>query len=405
MRSVASSLLSNNAFFIEFQGYLSNHAKHAIVALERLNAKESRVQYYWDEYTTLTPYGLTLKPSKPWKDIALEPSVHNKEWFRSLRGKKEQWQEMCMYLEEERINRFGGSADKLVQEYAPDLLGGIAGALTHGIIHLGWGIDASNDWMTVEGLAYLNFCYLGVDESKLTVSGDDATAGPMKALENVAREFHIQSLAENWVDKTKKTYNDKKNFHPELVVAGFQWELSKLLEAPHEVATTVPAILSQGSLDDLWKQWYHTVTWIYLATRDEKGVGNFLVLHLVTSLWGLEHVCRVINKEEVTRQALQEFYASAVCLLAASAGGFPTENTLQSIQTTFPLNSRDDASEFDWTPVVERGIQETEEHNIKLVYVMRELWNRYDRWQGFSTAADSFTTTPNIGPASKSYKA
>ena len=63
------------------------------------------------------------------------------------------------------------------------------------------------------------------------------------------------------------------------------------------------------------------------------------------------------------------------------------------------------ASDFDWTDIVQRGIAEEEEHNIKLVYVARELWKRYGKWSGFSEAANSFTVTPSIGPASTSFAA
>lgn len=46
--------------------------------------------------------------------------------------------------------------------------------------------------------------------------------------------------------------------------------------------------------------------------------------------------------------------------------------------------------------MVARGIAEVEEHNIKLVYVMRELWKRYGYWVGFAEAAQAFTLTPNV---------
>ena len=53
---------------------------------------------------------------------------------------------------------------------------------------------------------------------------------------------------------------------------------------------------------------------------------------------------------------------------------------------------------------MEKGIAETEEHNIKLVYIMRELSNRYGGWSGFAEAAMAFTLTPNIGPESTEFK-
>ena len=139
----------------------------------------------------------------------------------------------------------------------------------------------------------------------------------------------------------------------------------------------------------------------YLATRDEKGNGNFLVLHSITSLWALEKVCQAIGDPSVDRQALKQFYASLVCLLSASSGGFPGADILKKTQEKFPSRQVDDPESFDWSPTVARAIHETEEHNIKLVYVMRALSERYNHWIGFSEAARFFVLTPNIGSGFK----
>lgn len=152
LKQVSQRLLADRTYDIEFNGYLSNHAKHAIVALDRLEAPDVRIQEYWDQYTLSTPYGISLhKLETPWDSA--EPA--SAEDWETWRGKKVGWQEMVKFLDEQNKN-----SNDLVTEYAPDLLGGIAGALTHGIIHLGWGVDAESPWMIQEGLAYLNFCYL-----------------------------------------------------------------------------------------------------------------------------------------------------------------------------------------------------------------------------------------------------
>jgi hypothetical protein len=396
---LAQKLYANRSWNIEFQGYLSNHAKHAIVALDKLGAPETRIQEYWDQYTTLTPYNLELeKVPKPWDQV--KPAT-NEDW-KTLRGKKEHFQELCVYLDEQRKDHHDGDVQSLVRDYAPDLLGGIAGALTHGIIHLGWGLDAKSNWMTVEGLAYLNFCHLGVDESEFQDNAVDEKT-PMQSMTRIAQEWKANSLGETWVAASKAKF--KENFHPELVVAGFQWQLSKVLATPHPVATKLPTWLSTSNLEHIWKDLYQTCLWIYLATRDPEGNGNFLILHLLTSLWGLEQVCRVIDDPIVERKALKQFYASLICLLAASSGGFPTVESLQKVQTEFPLTEMDDKETFDWARTVSRALQEVEEHNIKLVYVLKELWNRYGQWHGFSEAASYFTLTPNIGPSSPTFKA
>ena len=51
-----------------------------------------------------------------------------------------------------------------------------------------------------------------------------------------------------------------------------------------------------------------------------------------------------------------------------------------------------------WQEITDRARAEDEEHNIKLVYVCRELWRRYGHWRGFRAAAETFIATPSIGP-------
>eukprot|EP00540_Astrosyne_radiata_P023030 CAMPEP_0116867180 /NCGR_PEP_ID=MMETSP0418-20121206/26471_1 /TAXON_ID=1158023 /ORGANISM="Astrosyne radiata, Strain 13vi08-1A" /LENGTH=323 /DNA_ID=CAMNT_0004502957 /DNA_START=166 /DNA_END=1137 /DNA_ORIENTATION=- len=320
--------------------------------------------------------------------------------WEAERGKKVHWQEMCAFMDQELKATCDGDTSRLVQKYAPDLLPGMTGALTHGIIHLGWGIDAQNPWMIVEGLAYLNFCYVGVDPSKITIRevGDEA---PMDTVMRLSNEFYEKNLAETWIAAVKSKYDE--SFHPELVPAGFQWHLAKIVHEAHPIATQVPSWLRDTDLDTLFEQMYRATTYIYLATRDSSdGHGSFLILHALTSLWGVEHVCKAIQDDDVTRSALQQFFCMIVCLLATSNIGFPTAKILKEAITEFPP---DKVVEVDWTPLEARGIAEEEEHNIKLVYVMRECWKRYGKWSGFSEAAASFTLTPNIGPANTSFKA
>ena len=127
------------------------------------------------------------------------------------------------------------------------------------------------------------------------------------------------------------------------------------------------------------------------------------MLHSITSLWGLEHVLKVIDDEWVSRRALKQYYSMLICLLATSAGGIPPVKVLEQVQIDFS-DKDSDAPDLNWTPILNKGMAEEEEHNIKLVYVMRELWNRFGRWKGFSEAARSFTLTPNIGPQESSFK-
>lgn len=404
MRSaVAQSLLADRQFDIEFQGYLSNHAKHAIVALDKLHAPDARIQEYWDQYTGMTPYDLALHPVHlPWDQV--KPCSES-EWA-ALRGKKEKWQAMCVFLQQELNGPCGGDTDELVRLYAPSVLSGMAGALTHGIIHLGWALEAKSSWMIVEGLAYLNFCHLGIEDGKLQVKKEEEGAStstrPMDSMVQIAATFEKEHLANSWIAATKQKYDE--SFHPELVIAGFQWQLAKVLHEPHSVATQIPACFNGMPLTDLWENLYRTVVYVYLATRDKDGNGSFIVLHTITSLWALEQTCQVIGKDNIARKALQQFWATLICLMAASNSGFPSDQLLKQTQSAFPATGVDPDT-YDWKPTVARGIAEEEEHNIKLVHVCKELWNRYGHWRGFSEAARSFTLTPSIGPTTTAFKA
>lgn len=356
-----------------------------------LAAPEERVQEYWDMYTALTPYNLPLhKVEQDWQTV--QPATL--EQWKAWRGKKSHWQKQVAFMNKELEAR-QGDTDKLVADFAPDLLNGMVGALTHTIIHAGWAIDAGSPWMIAEGLAYLNFAHVGLADSQLVWDKHMNDATPMESLQRVAETWHSENLGETWVAKAKASYDE--NFHPELVPAGFQWEVAKILDSAHAVATELPGWITTASMEELWENLYRAVVYLFLATRDDQGHGNFIVLHLMTSLWGVEKTLGVINDEETTRKAIGHYYAGVICLLSASAGGFPQKSSLVDIVQSFPENFVDSA-DLDWTDMVKAGIAQEEEHNIKLVYAMRELWNRYGQWKGFSEAAKSFTLTPDIGP-------
>ena len=405
----ARTLLANRSYDIEFHGYLTNHVKHAMVALNGLEAPPSRLQDYWDQYTAETPYGLTLDviPPQAWKDT-IPATV---EEFTTWRGAKVHWRRQVLFLQHELQTNYHGHVDDLIRRFAPELLPGMLGSLTHGIIHLGWAIDAhkadseattfplhqSSQWMILEGLAYLNFCHVGIDPALFDwKANDNSDTTPMESFQRVATIFESDNLKETWVHRVKTKYDE--TFHPELVRAGFQWQVAKLAHEPHDIATTLPAWLTTMDSSPLWEYLYRDITLIYLATCNETtGQGNFLVLHLITSLWGVEQVCMVLKEEDaLIRRALGYYYAMTILLLSAGSSGFPSHDSLQRIQREYPRTAIDDRKAFDWRPIVDAAMAEVEEHNIKLVYVMRELWSRYGGWKGYSAAAKSFTVTPNI---------
>jgi|AntRauMFilla1563_2_1112583.scaffolds.fasta_scaffold259604_1 hypothetical protein len=76
------------------------------------------------------------------------------------------------------------------------------GALTHGLIHLGWALDANNERMTDEGLAYLAYTHLSCHPerfvSALHTDDEDAFASMCR----IADEYEAQDVR-GWVARTK----------------------------------------------------------------------------------------------------------------------------------------------------------------------------------------------------------
>ena len=89
-------MLGDKSFHIEFHGYLSNHAKHAVIALNGLGAPAEDIAAYVEEYARTT-YGFGLEPPKQ-SDIQL-----TEENWRDFLGKHEQFTSLCRFFEEGRV--------------------------------------------------------------------------------------------------------------------------------------------------------------------------------------------------------------------------------------------------------------------------------------------------------------
>ncbi|KAJ8612246.1 hypothetical protein CTAYLR_002886 [Chrysophaeum taylorii] len=376
------SLLSNFQYDIEFNGYLSNHVKHAIIALAGLGAKDERIQEYWDEYTLETPYGIKLDPvSESARAIAAGPPTLDEAGARALIGLKKDFASLCCSFDRE----LDAGVEATLQKWMPVLVDGIPGALTHGIIHLGWALAAGNRWMTVEGLAYLAFAHVSVHPGRF---GEETVEGttPLETLRA------LPDLGEFRDEVKKSTKYSETDFHPEIVASGFQWQVAKVLEEGHPFFYKRPAWLDEP-LDDLLRHLYDLVALLHVVYD-----GNFLVLHAITSLWGLDRTLRAMKADDAfARHAYRCFWVMLLALLATSAAGLPSAAELDAVA------ERVDADDPpNWADVSRAAIYQQEEHNIKLVFCCLDLWRRYGKANLFAVAATKFTETPNIGPAAAS---
>lgn len=126
---VVDRLLSDRTHHIEFNGHLTNHVKHAVVALAGLGVEPERISAYHDNYVKLTPYGFPVEPAR-----RARLTITDDNWLQFL-GQRTDFAAYCDFFD--RRERELGMPEVL-RRYLPHLLPGWVGALQHATIHLGW---------------------------------------------------------------------------------------------------------------------------------------------------------------------------------------------------------------------------------------------------------------------------
>ena len=275
-------MLADDSFHIEFHGYLSNHAKHAVIALHRLGATADDVAAYVEDYAKNT-YGFGLEPSR-----ATEVVLTEENW-RDLLGRHEEFEALRRFFQG-RVEALGLKGT--LELYVPELLPGLVGALLHGTIHLGWALDVGHEGMIVEGLAYLAFSYVSCHPSQ-AIEGSPARntdRTPLDSIQRVATDWSRgQQTLERWVDETLEApeLSVAAGFQPVLEHTGAQLNIARVLARGHGLIESTPA-WTQGALtEETWKELYHAVALIYMSNP-----GDFALLHLLTSLHAVENIAR-----------------------------------------------------------------------------------------------------------------
>lgn len=384
--ALIEALLDDRAYHIEFKhvafnGYLSNHDKHAVIALDRLGASAQRIGDYYRRYAANT-YGYGLEPPKP-SELAIDAD----NWRRHL-GARSSYSAYCEFFDAEE-RRLGMKA--LLQRYLPELVPGWPGALAHGAIHLGWALDAGHRWMTIEGLAYQAFAYVSCHPERNNPAPVD-DASPLRSMLAIADAWETQGEAlRAWLESA--IADPGAAVHPELAVAGSQYKIAKVLAQGHPLIHATPAWIGREPLPALWGALHYAVALLYLTKP-----GDFTVLHLITSLHAMEHIAAPLPEAQ-QREAIACYWTGLLAILF-SRGAFPTRAEFEALDAKYRDAADDPASsQAEWDRVVARAIPEDEEHNPKLVYVERLAWRRFGYRSVFRVAAGHFTTTPVLGAA------
>eukprot|EP00465_Bigelowiella_longifila_P009157 CAMPEP_0185254096 /NCGR_PEP_ID=MMETSP1359-20130426/2731_1 /TAXON_ID=552665 /ORGANISM="Bigelowiella longifila, Strain CCMP242" /LENGTH=314 /DNA_ID=CAMNT_0027836727 /DNA_START=357 /DNA_END=1301 /DNA_ORIENTATION=- len=292
----------------------------------------------------------------------------------------------------------------LLQTYGPVVMQGSSGALLHGVIHLGWAIDACHRAMIIEGLSYMAFTYVTTH-----VDAKGKKNNHKGVLDSLQQFLDRKEELEIWAKKVANSpeFSPEKGFHPEIGMAGLQHHVAKLQASENIILKTRPQWIDKLKIKDLWQQIYYGATLFYLSRP-----GDFVVLHVLTGLWGLEHIVSKFKVED-QRDAIAHFWSAMLTTAVGSAylstlgiPGLPEKKALLTLHEKYSSSfdkegDKDALAEENWNTLIDAAVGQQEEHNIKLVYVMRRLWERYDRYSLFRMAAAKFTETPLIPKTDK----
>jgi hypothetical protein len=384
---IVETLLNDQSFHIEFNGFLSNHVKHAIVALNGLGASPKMIQEYRDHYAECTTYGYGLEPSRP-----SEHTITQDNW-QDYFGKHCSFTSYCQFFDQKEKEL---GMKRMLEEYLPSILPGCVGALMHGTIHLGWALDSGNRWMIIEGMAYMAFSYVSchTEKSFPATRGPVADHSVLDSLLGIADAWAADGEAlRDWLETTlaDEKYSASSGFHPELAVTGAQFNIAKVLTEGHLLIHATPAWIEEQDMPTIWKQMHEAVTLLYMTKP-----GDFFLLHLITSLHAME---QITNQLPVDQQKLAvKYYWTAMLGILFSFGEFPARAKLEALHSQYKdtIDDGDLSEGQQWEQIVALALTEEEEHNPKLVYVMRLLWKRFGHRSIFRVAAGHFTTTPEI---------
>ncbi|MCF6475143.1 questin oxidase family protein [Nonomuraea sp. MG754425] len=379
---VIDELLDDRSYHIEFNGHLTNHAKHAVVALAGLGVPAGEIKAYYDAYAKLTSYGFGLEPPRPDR-----LHITERNWRAHL-GRRTGFWSYCDFFDRQE-QALG--LDEVLRRYVPELLPGWTGAFTHATIHLGWALDAGHRWMAIEGLAYLAFSYATCHPERARPPGPDDGETPVESLLRLAGVWdERRDELVHWVAATLADTSPVEDgrIHPELLRSGLQFRIARTLSEGHPLFYDTPG----WTRDDDWEPLYYAVTLLYLSRP-----GDFVLLHLITSLHALEQIALRLPDDQ-RRRAAVSFWIGLLGTVF-SGGDFPRRDKLAALHRLFSAAVDDGPRGREWDTIVGRAVIEEEEHNPKLVHVLRQVWRRSGRRSLYRVAAGQFTATPELPPS------
>ena len=268
---------STKDYFIEYEGFLTNHDSHAVIALYLLGATEQQIEAFHQHYIK------RLEPNDGPTAIK-QGELDNPE--KGL-GQRKGFNTLIKHYQTKLDTEHGGDVDAFLKVVFPKLLPGWASGALHQIIHTGYGYYVRNSRLIVEGVAYMHhsfreFKFDGLPASSMIGKGDTPMLDLLTMIHEDKDIFHYMRTAEK--------PSEFRGFQPNMVALMNDPEkkiqkYTYKLKIPEEHLES-PAKILRWLLDQS----------ITVFTASERR-NDFFLLHGVTSTWAMTNFIHLLSKE------------------------------------------------------------------------------------------------------------
>ncbi|ETI44579.1 hypothetical protein L915_10488, partial [Phytophthora nicotianae] len=395
VRQMLTRDYSTLRFRIEFKNYLANHLLHVVVALHELGASEQKITDYAAYYTR------KLEVEAPDHEDVVEAAetidILSNEEAEALLGKRQQYDALLAYYAHD-IKKLG--VDGAVRKHLPNLFSGLAGALLHGIIQLGYAYHIGGDRLVAEGLAYQHHCYLPYDEPEMPLSKEPLRPFTRQTVFELADALTSNALLLSEQDRLVAISPVK-----DLDIGWIQRGLNVFSGHPERNSPEAFALIWNevnkfdfSNFDGSYA--LDIVMWLYVMLKHN----DFIILHAVTSAWSVHQMEHLLSPSDKVKAWRVWLHVALSALVTARVRDFRGEDICS------PSDSLEDrlAALPSWSQLREKALAIPgfpDEHVYKMVQVAEDhAHTKYDNAASFlsltereyvaRTAALTVITTP-----------
>ncbi|CAI5730481.1 unnamed protein product [Peronospora farinosa] len=284
---------------IEYGGYLSNHLLHGVVALFDLGASEEKIEHFAVNYSTMLEKKETNYEDVTQSDGLAKVLQESKLTFASaheLLGKRQNFDGLlALYATE--VHDLG--IDGAVKKHLPFLVGGLAGALLHSIIQLGYSYHIGGERLVAEGLTYMHYAYLSFDEPH-NVTGEELYEKKTLSRGEALQLVHSLNGNEFLLGEMRRKLQTEPLI--DLKIGKLQKRLSTMSGDPERGSSTAFLLIWKtinrydlSKMDGVFA--LDLALWLYMMIEHN----DFVILHAVTSAWALQQVEHLLAPKDRER--------------------------------------------------------------------------------------------------------